>query len=155
MRDSFLTAGREYTVAAAKVAALAVLEHAQVKSAERFVHGVEQGVVEDVDVVPLLYNADKAVSHSFSGRVLVVDDAVAAVTCLERLAQCAVGVLVKVNAELLYFEHVTGTFTDKLFDRLQVVFVLAGDQRVGYMKLVVVMSQIEHTGNSPLGKRAV
>ena len=79
----------------------------------------------------------------------------AAVTCLERFAHCAVGVEVKVNAELLDFEHVAGAFLDELFNCFQIVFVLAGDQRIGDVQLVVITRQIEHAGYSALRQRAV
>ena len=148
-------ARREDAVVAAEVAALAVPEHAQIEAAERFVHRVEQGVVEDLDVGQRLHIREQTVHDRLARGVLVMYNAVAAVTCLERLAQTAVGVAVEVNAERVDMEHVRGTLLHQLFDRLEGVFVLARDQRVGDMQLVVIVYRVEHARHAALCERAV
>ena len=148
-------AGGEQTVVAAEVKAFAVLENAQVKSAEGLVHGVKQRVVENIDVGQLLDLLDKRVYYRLAGGVLVVDNAVAAVTCLKGLAHGAVGIEVVIHAEVFGAQHVGGTLLDELLNRRKGVFVLAGDKSVVDMQLVVVVNGVEHAGNAALSEGGV
>ena len=118
-------------------------------------HGVEQGVLENIDVWQFSDLFNQRVDYRLAGGVLVVDNAVAAVTCLESLAHGAVGVEVVVNAEILCAQHVRRTFFDELFDRRKGVFVLACDEGIVDMQLVVVMYGVEHTCNAALSEGGV
>ncbi len=148
-------AGRQNAVAAAEIQRLAVVQDAQIKAVQRFVHGIEQRVFENIDVGQLLDRFDQRIHDRLAGGVLVVDDAVAAVTGFERFFHGAVGVEVVVHAQLLGFEHIGRTLLDELFHGGKGVFVFAGDQRVADVQLIRVVNGVEHTGDATLCQRAV
>ena len=135
--------------------AFAFLQHAQIEATQGFVHGIEQRVFENIDIRQLFYPDDQPVHDRLAGGVLVVDDTVPAVTGFERFAHGAVRVEVKVHAQLFDAQHVAGTFLDELFNCLDVVFIFAGNQRVGDMQLIIIVNGVEYAGDAALSERRV
>jgi len=87
--------------------------------------------------------------------VLVMNNSPAAVSALKGFLNCAVGVLVKINAVLHYFAYIVGSLVNKDIYRVGVVFTAAGNHCVLIVEVEAVVFKAQNSRNAALSQITV
>ena len=118
--------------------------------ARHFLQGQDRRVFNEGDVfAPPNLLGQRA--HQLRARAVpVVDDAAAAMAALQRFVELAVGVAVKVRAEVHDPAHVVRALPDQRFHRQTVVCLPPGDHGVADVQLEGVVLERKHRRHAPL-----
>ena len=113
-------------------------------------HAHHHSVFQNGDIGQGLDLADELVQNLCAGGILVVEDAVAAVTALQCPVQLAVRRAVEIHAHVQNCLNLVGSVGGQNVQRLRIVFESAGNHGVMLMQFNGILRGLVYTGNSAL-----